>query len=90
MWDFAISSEHIARKEYDCDAWPWIDNSNFGEEDFSAEEWEKIKEAESQKFKILPGTRYLKTVGKWEGEFTVFRCRSEINEICLKHGLYDT
>ena len=82
MWDFSKVSKPVAKKDYCCDAWPWIENEGLGMVDLSQEELGVIEKARNEKFKILSGTKYLKVVGKWEGEFTTYRARLDLQKIC--------
>lgn len=89
MWEFATESKPIAIKEYDCQAWPWIDNEGCYPDDFTEEEQAIIENARNEGFKILPGTQYLRIDGKWEGEFTTYRARLDIQKICDDHELQE-
>jgi len=82
-------SKPVARKEYDCEASDWLLNSNMGEEDMTPEEWQTIKNAEAERFKILPGRLHVSQAGIYEGEFYTFRARIDINDICLKYDIYE-
>ncbi len=85
-WDFFNTTSPIARKDYPCDACEWLINTS---PDFLSEEEKALfKEAEEDNFKIRKGTAYMKLKGKWDGEFSVFRARPEINEICMRHRIY--
>lgn len=87
-WDFCEQSEPTARKDYRCDAWHWIANSDFSEEDYEPEDWQIIENARKEGFKILKGTQYIKNKGIWEGEWSVSRARKDLDVICRKYGLY--
>lgn len=90
-WDFCNQTTPQARKRYHCDASDWI--NNFGLEDVvcdcTDDEKAALKRAEQEGWKILPGTKYVKCSGVWEGDFSVFRARPELNAICLRLDLYD-
>jgi hypothetical protein len=86
-WDFFIVTTQVARKDYKCDAAEWLGNM-MCDDDFTLDELPIIKKAESEKWKILKGTVYSKTSGKWDGDFSVFRARPELDELCLKYDLY--
>ncbi len=86
MWDFAQDSKPIANKEYDCQAWPWIGNV-IAWSDLSKDEKEVIEKARSEGFKILKGTKYLRVSGKWEGEFTTYCARLDLQKICDDHEI---
>lgn len=87
MWDFSTTTIQRASKDYHCDASDWLQNDCI--EDFTEEEQAIYHKAESEGFKILKGTLYTKTTGKYEGEFGVFRARIDLNNICLGSGVYD-
>mgnify|MGYP003641844858 CR=1 FL=1 len=86
-WDFYNLTTQKARKEYRCDAMEIIHNS-MAIEEFTQDEQVLIIKAESESCKITKGSIYTKCSGKWDGEFTVFRARIEIDTICLKYDLY--
>ena len=86
-WDFQKNTIQRARKEYRCDAMEFIDNM-MSLEEFTEDEQALILKAKSERCKITKGSIYVKTSGKWEGDFTVFRARLEIDTICLKYDLY--
>ena len=87
MWDFSEETQPIARKDYHCEASDWL--GNFSDDEFDEEELTVIARARHEGFKILKGERYTKTTGKWEGEFSTFRARIDLNNICIKHNAYD-
>ena len=86
IWDFAETTTQKARRDYHCDASDWI--SNISGIDYNEEDWDIFLKAKNEDFKILKGTMYTKTKGKWEGEFSIFRARVDLNDICLKYDLY--
>lgn len=90
MWELETTTEPVARKEYNCQAWPWIDNQGFDERDFDPEDWQTIEKARKEKFKILKGTKYICVNGKWEGEFTTFRARKDLDDICRQYEFYES
>lgn len=89
MWNIKRITYPIASKDYDCDAWPWIDNSGYGKRDFTPEEWDVIQKARKENFKILKGTKYLCVRGKWDDEFLTYRARLDLNGICTTYDLFD-
>ena len=88
-WTVSTTTTHTARKEYHCDASDWITNGSMDERDFEPVDWQVIQKAQVEKWKILTGTRYNKTTGLYEGEWTVFRAREDLDAICHKYDLYD-
>jgi len=87
MWDFAVTTEQKANKDYNCEASAWL--GNYPSDAFDKLDLAIIARAESENNKILKGVMYTKTTGKFEGEFTVFRARIDLNDICIKHHIYD-
>lgn len=87
-WGFCNQSESAARRDYCCDAWHWIANAGFSEEDYEPEDWQVIENARKEGFKILKGTQYIKVKGIWDGEWSVFRARKDLDAICRKYRLY--
>ena len=88
-WEIETTTTPVAKKEYHCEASDWIDNCGGGEGDFEPEDWAVIQNALAENNKILIGTRYIKTHGKFDGEFSTYRCREDLNSICVKYDLYD-
>jgi len=87
MWDFELTTTQKANKDYHCDASDFI--TNFSDDEFSEEELTVIARARHEGFKILKGSSYTKTSGKWEGEFSTFRARHDLNKICMNHDAYE-
>ena len=88
MWEIETVTYPKARKEYHCQASDCINQCGLCERDFEPKDWLTIKAAEKENYKILKGTKYVKISGKWEGEFSVFRARLDLNDICNKEQLY--
>ena len=88
-WKFTNTTTHKAKKEYHCNASDWIINGSMDERDFEPVDWQVIQKAQVDKWKILPGTRYIKTVGIWEGSWQIFRAREDLDAICHKYDLYE-
>ena len=88
-WDVASTNEPIARKTYRCDAADWIINSGLCEGDYDPADWAVIRNAEKENYKILPGTKYINIRGLWDGEWSTFRARIELEVICQKYELYE-
>lgn len=88
-WQFATTTTQVARKQYRCDAADVIGNAGLDAFDFNPQEREVIEKAKAEKWQILPRTAYVKTSGKWEGEFSTFRARADLDQICVAHHLYE-
>ncbi len=89
VWDVCTTTRPVARKEYECDACELIEGFGLSEGDFEPEDWAVIEKAEAEGNKILPGTRYVKTKGIWEGSAATFRAREDVDAICVKYDFYD-
>lgn len=89
MWDFCFETIQKARKNYDCQACEWVINC-LDISDLTDEEIKLYETAKSEGFKVLKGQEYLKISGKWEGDFSVFRARPEIEKLCQKYNLYES
>jgi hypothetical protein len=85
-WDFSVTTTPVARKEYRCQAAEWLENDDI--EEFTQEEQVIYAAAERENFKILIGTKYIKTQGRYEGEFCVFRARIDLDNICRDNEVY--
>lgn len=87
MWDFFTETNPKARKEYPCEAAYWVLN-RLDFEDLTSEDLAIVNQAKSERWKILKGTEYVKLSGMYEGEFSEFRARKDLDEICKKYELY--
>lgn len=86
-WDFCETTTQTARKDYRCEASDWIwEQVNEGL--FTFAEMRLIVKARREKWRIKKGQKYIKCQGKYMGEFTVFRARPELDELCRKYELY--
>ncbi len=88
-WEVKEYSNRKAIKEYHCQAYGFINNSGLGDDDFSPEEAATIAQAAAEDYKILPGTKYVRIRGKWEGEWITFRARIDLDDICMRYRLYE-
>lgn len=88
-WDVYTVTRPVARKEYDCDACELISSFGLMEGDLNPDEWDAIEEARSEGSKILPGTKYIKCKGIYEGMPCTFRARADIDKICTDNDFYD-
>lgn len=86
-WDIATHTEPRARKDYRCDACELLRSIGF--DCGTPEEAKFIDQAKADGYQILKGQRYRKISGIWEGSSSVFRARPQIDDICIKYGLYD-
>lgn len=87
-WEMGTTTTQTARKDYHCQASDWILNAGLSERDYDPVDWAELEKAKSEGWKILKGTEYIKMQGKWDGEFSTFRARPELNAICQKYDLY--
>lgn len=88
--DEALTTEtRTAQKDYHCDAWTWINNAGFAERDLTPEQWQSIKDAKADGYKILKGQKYLYCRGMFNGEWSTYRARPELDRICHDLELFD-
>jgi len=88
-WNVCTHTTPMARKTYVCEAADFIWGAGWTESDVTAEEWDTIMQAKAEGWKILPGTRYVKLKGIWEGAAVTFRAREDLDAICQKYDLYE-
>ena len=91
---YTILHEKIktARKTYGCAASEWITNGYSIQEfidDYNLPFSERriLAKAKAEKFKILPGTKYLEQVGIYDGDFSCIQCRLDISALTTKYKL---
>ena len=79
-----------ARKHYLCDAsYHWL-QSSYGINDCKTSEQRLIVEAaDADEWKILPGQKYRKVTGIWEGKLTTYRARPGMQTVIEELGLCD-
>lgn len=87
-WDVSTVTEPIAKKDYHCQASDWIDNYGYKDE-FSKDDLDLWEKALSEKCRIKKGTKYVKVVGKFDGDWVTFRARKDLDGLCHKHKIYD-
>lgn len=78
----------VARKEYECGAYHWINQSCFGERDFKPDDWKKICDFLAAGGVIRAGESHIYQVGIDDGEFSVFRANKVMHGVCLDYDLY--
>lgn len=81
-----------ARKTYGCAASEWITNGYSVQEfmddyKLSFNERRILAKAKAEKFKVLPGTKYIEQVGIFDGDFYCVQCRIDISELITKYGI---
>lgn len=86
-WEVETTSEPIARKNYRCDACDWIHDS-INQGIFSFAEYRLIAKARRDNWQIKKDQRYLKVSGKWDGDWSTFRARPEMHDLCVEHEIY--
>lgn len=93
MYTVLKDSVHTARKEYRCDGSEFLLNSGiinnpkgFG---VSFHDMRKLVIIRREKYKILPGTKYLYQAGVYEGDFYTAKIRFDVQDICMKYELYN-
>ena len=88
MVENIAETTQVARKDYDCMACDWINNS-WGNFDFSVSELKSIARARKAGYKIKKGQKYIRQTNKFEGRIYTFVAIPEMDEICLKHDIYE-
>jgi hypothetical protein len=81
-----------ARKEYSCSASEWFLNGYSITEfidDYKLPFSERriLAKAKAERFKVLPGTKYLEQTGVYEGDFACLKCRLDMVELINKYGI---
>ena len=79
-----------ARKHYDCDACYWWGRSGYGLDDCETSEQRLIVEAaQADKWRILPGQKYRRIKGVFEGALTTYRARPGMQSVIEELKLCD-
>lgn len=78
-----------ARKHYHCDACHVWSQSNYGQQDVSADDWLIVQGAEADRWKITPGQKYRKVTYRDGSELLTYRGRVDMDSLCLRHDLFD-
>ena len=87
-----VLSETIvcARKHYLCDASECWNRYACDESDCQTSDQRLMVEAaRADKWKILPGQKYVKIIGVHEGEICVYRARPGMHAVCIELGLFE-
>ena len=79
---------HTARRDYTCDASHTFLAIGFGPKELDDSDWEIVRKAEADGFKIKAGTKYRKVVYT-DGGLETFRARLDMDDICLRNQCYD-
>jgi hypothetical protein len=80
----------VAKKQHDCMASEWIVNAlsdivgmcNYSEK-------RELVKARRNKWKILPGQKYLRQAMVWGGSLGTFKAIPEMHCICVKYDIYE-
>ena len=88
-WEVCTTTTPIAQKEYDCIACEWLALAEWGQGYMEFGDLRKVVKARRENCKILPGTRYIKTCGLWDGDWVTFRARIDMDGLCMKYELYE-
>lgn len=86
-WYICTTTTPTARKDYPCEASQLIINVCDWSM-FTFAEKRMLVKARRDGWKIKKGQQYVKCSGKWEGEWTEFRARPEMNDLCQKYNIY--
>lgn len=82
------TSYPIAKKDYSCDACHWLNEGGLPD-GMTISEIKTFIRAKRDGFKIKAGQKYVKVVQIWCGDFSVFKARPEIDDICKKYDIYE-
>ena len=83
-------SRPVAKKDHDCNACEWLNNSGYANEgDLTPDEWKVYQLAESKEFKVKKGEIYIRQNNKFDGEVYTFKAIPAIHDICIKYDLYE-
>ena len=89
IYEIGPQTSPIARKDYACDAAPWIYDGDMTGEYYTFAELRQLVKARKAKWKINKGERYIRQTMKVDGEIYTFRARPELHDICLKYSMYE-
>lgn len=79
-----------ARKHYECDACYWWDRAGYSLDDCETSEQRLIVEAaQADKWRILPGQKYRRIKGVFEGALTTYRARPGMQSVIEQLKLCD-
>jgi len=88
-WGVYTETRPVARKDYPCDA---CESALWAElnypENIDKEDFEVMENAKADGYRILKGMKYIKVCGLYEGNWTTFRARIGVDEICHKYEAY--
>ena len=87
-WSLITETMPIARKDYPCEGAEWIARAAYPDSEYDADDLAVIKQAKAEGNKILKGTKYIHIKGIFDGEWSVFRARIDLHNICEKYGCY--
>lgn len=82
-------SIHTARVDYRCDASRQFLDIHFGRDEVNPEDWEIVRQAEADGFKIKAGTKYRKVVYAHYGSLETFKARLDMDGVCIRTHSYD-
>lgn len=85
-WEFSTTTVQKARKDYLCCAYEWLENCDIS--DFDEYEKELINAVKKDGGMICKGMNYIKTVGKYDGEWLIVRSRIDMDCICRNNDVY--
>ena len=90
MDEIISSTEHVARKNYPCDASLWITESGVLQESgfFSIKDLRVLVKIRQDGWKILKGMKYKRQVIK-DGQLYTVRGRLDVIDICLRYDLFE-
>lgn len=88
MPEIIRESKPVARKHYPCEASHWINQASLADAEYEPDDLLLLSAAKADRYKILPGHKYVCQVQRVEGLIETFRARIDMHNICLKYELY--
>lgn len=91
MSDYTFSSKLVtAKKHYVCQASEQWNRAGYTIDDCETSDQRLMVEAAiADKWRILPGQKYVKMVGIWDGKFGVYRARPGMHAVCDELEMWD-
>ena len=90
MSDKVLTDERrTARKNYKCDATKYFHKCGMDRRDLTPDQQVIFDESEADKGRILPGQVYHYQRGVYDGQMQTWRARTDMQSVCIAHGLFD-
>ena len=89
MIEILSEREPIANKYHDCNACEFILSEWINGFGFTRSELRTLLKARNNKWRIVPGQKYIKQNIKSDDELYTFKAIHDVHDICLKYDLYE-